>query len=76
MYATALYSDPSATLDDLRESLEMLKDLERTARRVLGTAHPDVVNIERALRHSRAALAARDVEPLRAAVEAMAPGDA
>ena len=71
MYATALYSDPSATLDDLRESLEMLKDLERTARRVLGTAHPDVVNIERALRVSRAALSARDMNSISDAVGAL-----
>ena len=36
-YVRTLFRDPSATLDDLRESLEMLEDLERTARRVLAT---------------------------------------
>ena len=32
--------DPSATLDDLREAVNTLEELERTARRVLGGAHP------------------------------------
>ena len=70
--------DDAATLDDLREAPTTLEEVERTARRVLGGAHPLTVEIEGTLRHARAALRARegDVEPLRAAVEAMAPGDA
>ena len=56
LYAVALYMDSGATLDDLREAVNMLEDVERTARRVLGGAHPDVVRIELALRESRAAL--------------------
>ena len=52
--------DPGATLDDLREAVTTLEDVERTARRVLGGAHPRTVNIERALQKVRAALAARD----------------
>ena len=40
IYAIALYKDPSATLDDLREAVTMLEDTTRTARRVLGSAHP------------------------------------
>ena len=55
-YAEALYKDTGATLDDLRESVETLKDLERTARRVLGGAHPTTTGIELELQKARAAL--------------------
>ena len=74
----ALHDDPSATLDDLREAVTTFEDTVRIARRVLGGAHPITGDIEDELRHARAVLSARegDVEPLRAAVEAMAPGDA
>ena len=78
-YASALYLDPRATLDDLREAATTLEDAERIARRVLGGAHPIVGEYELTLRRSRAALAAReadDVSSLREAMEAMAPGDA
>ena len=61
-YAVTIYEDPSATLDDLREAVTTLEDTDRTARRVLGGAHPRTVNIERALQKVRAALAARDAE--------------
>jgi hypothetical protein len=60
IYAYALYTDPSATLDDLRESVTTLEDVERTARRVLGSAHPLTTGIEDGLRNARAALAARE----------------
>ena len=56
-YATALYRDPDATLDDLREALTMLEDLERVARRVLGGAHPTTGWIELAHQGAYAALA-------------------
>ena len=56
----ALYTDPSATLDDLRESVTTLEETTRTARRVLGGAHPDLRVYERSLRNARAALAARE----------------
>ena len=59
-YAEALYKDPAATLDDLREAVTTLEDAERIARCVLGGAHPDTVGIENDLRHARAALAARE----------------
>ena len=77
-YAEALYEDPAAALDDLREAVTTLEETKRTARRLLGGAHPLTVEIEVALQDARAVLSARegDVEPLRAAVEAMAPGDA
>jgi len=40
IYTEVLYEDPAATLDDLREGVTRLEDVERTARRVLGGAHP------------------------------------
>ena len=77
-HTKALSEDPSATLDDLREAVTTLEETTQTARRVLGGAHPIAEGIEDELRQARAALRARegDVEPLRAAVEAMAPGGA
>ena len=60
IYAAALYEDPAATLDDLREAVTTLEDVERTTRRVLGGAHPTTMNIERSLRDARAALRARE----------------
>jgi len=59
-YAMALYEDPAATLDDLREAATTLEDSERTARRVLGGSHPTTGGIERHLRNARAALHARE----------------
>ena len=59
-YARALYKDPAATPDDLREAVTTLEDTDRTARRVLGGAHPVTMGIEAALRNARAALRARE----------------
>ena len=63
IYARALYKDPAATLDDLREAVTTLEDAERIARRVLGGAHPLTGGIERRLRDARAALRARETPP-------------
>ena len=64
-YAEALYKDPGATLDDLREAVTTLEDTAPTARRVLGGAHPHTRAIEFKLQESRAALRAReDAEPV------------
>ena len=60
IYAKALYKDDAATLDDLREAVTTLVETERTARRVLGGAHPVTTGIEGALRDARAALRARE----------------
>ena len=57
-YAQALYEDPDATLDDLREAVTTLEDTERIARRVLGGAHPLTLDTEDDLRNARAALRA------------------
>jgi len=63
LYAENIYNDPAATLDDLREAVTTLEDAERIARRVFGGTHPITVDIEANLRHSRAALRARDTAP-------------
>ena len=60
IYATALYCDTCATLDDLREAVRTLEDAERIARRVLGGAHPTTALIERNLRAARAGRRARE----------------
>ena len=60
IYAEALYNDPDAKLDDIREAVTTLEETERTARRVLGSAYPTTGGIERALRAARAALRARE----------------
>ena len=60
IYAQTLYSDPAATLDDLREAVTALEDLQPTARRVFGGSHPLVQAVEQFLRESRAALRARE----------------
>ena len=62
-YTRALYVDSGATLDDLREAATALEDTERTARRVLGSAHPITMGIGDELRDTRAALRARETPP-------------
>ena len=59
-YALSLYNDPSATPDDLREAINTLEEIEPTARRVLGGAHPLVGGIEGSLRHAQFLLRARE----------------
>ena len=71
-YARALYNDDAATLDDLREAVTTLEDAERTARRVLGGAHPTTSNVEQPLRDARAALAAREGDDVSSVCEALA----
>ena len=50
----SLYKDPDATLDDLREAVTTLEEIERIARRVLGGAHPMTEGIEKCLKIVRA----------------------
>ena len=59
-YARALYNDSDATLDDLREAVTTLEEMEPTVRRVHGGAHPITEQIEVALRDSQGALDARE----------------
>jgi hypothetical protein len=62
-YARALHMDEGATDGDLREAVNTLEETERTARCVLGVAHPTAKGIETALRKARAALRAREPPP-------------
>jgi hypothetical protein len=60
IYAQTLYKDDAVMLDDLREAVATLEDLERIAQRVLGPANPTTAGIENSLRDARAALRARE----------------
>ena len=60
MYAEAIYMDPGATLDDLREAVTTLEDTARIRRRVFGGDHPFTLAVEEFLRHAQAALRARE----------------
>ena len=62
-YAMALYEDPAATLDDLREAKTRLEELAPYARRVLGGAHPLTTGIERSLILSQATLRVCETPP-------------
>ena len=60
IYARALYLDASATLDDLRESVETLESVANSWKRIFGQAHPETPKAQGALkRGARGALAAR-----------------
>ena len=65
-YAMALYKNEAATLDELREAVTTLEETERSARRVVGSAHPLTENIEGCLRDTRE-LSARETALRRAA---------
>ena len=58
--AQSLYMDDDATLEDLREAVTTLEDVEKNARRVFGSEHPHLQLIECYLRDARAALRARE----------------
>ncbi|CAH0372058.1 unnamed protein product [Pelagomonas calceolata] len=75
-YAQSLCCDAAATLDDHREAVATLEEIEPTARRVLGSANPLAAQIERELQQSQEVLRAReasvDVTAVCAALDAMA----
>ena len=56
----ALYKGDGATLDDLHEAVTTLEETERNARRVLGSAHPVTLGVERHLQNARAVLRTRE----------------
>ena len=56
----SLYLNTDATLDDLREAVATNEEIHRTARRVLGGAHPLTEGMELDLRDARPALRARE----------------
>ena len=59
----ALFEDPAATLDDLREVVTTYEEATRTARRVLGGAHPITVVLAGNIPRARAKLRAREAPP-------------
>jgi hypothetical protein len=59
-YAKALYMDPAAALDNLREAVATLEEIEPIARRVFGCANPLTLAIAASLRNAQAALHARE----------------
>ena len=61
-YAMVILDDDGAKLDDIREAVTTIEDVERTARRVFGGAHPFVRKIEADLRRARAVLRARETQ--------------
>ena len=71
----ALYKDDGATLEDLREAVTILEDAERTARRVMGGAHPLTEGIEDDLQHARALLRARETALAEALADMRVAGD-
>ena len=58
-YAEALYVDPAATHDDLREAVNTLEETTQTVRRVFGGAHAFTKAIEHQLQDAQDALYAR-----------------
>ena len=74
LYAAASFQVDNATLDDIREAMATLEDMQRNARRVLGGAHPLTGGIDGYLQGARAVLLSRqgaDVSAICEAVEAM-----
>ena len=61
-YAVTLCLENGGTLDNIREAVATMEEIEPVARRVLGGAHPLTTGIEGALRRARAALA-RETPP-------------
>ena len=59
LYARALYLDASATLGDLRESVEILESVANSWQRIFGQAHPETPKVQGALKEARQALAER-----------------
>ena len=73
-YAEPLYLDTGATLDDLREAVTTLEDMQRNARRVLGGTHPMTAGIGHYLQKAQGALLTRqgvDMSAVCAALDAM-----
>ena len=59
-HASALYQRDGATLDEIREAVNTIEEIEPTARRVLGGTHQTAAGLARSLQESRAALVARE----------------
>ena len=57
IYGGALYKDDAATLDDLREAVEILESVAPLRIRIFGEAHPETPMVQRALAAARERLA-------------------
>ena len=60
LYAKTFFHNPGATIDEIREAINTLEEIEPISRRVLGIAHPIAVNIQGELQKARALLRARE----------------
>ena len=56
-YATALYQDEGASLDDRREAVATLESVAHSWKRIFGPAHPETPKAQEALEDAREALA-------------------
>ena len=56
-YATALYQDEGASLDDRREAVATLESVAHSWKRIFGPAHPETPKVQGALKYAREALA-------------------
>jgi len=56
-YAWALYEDPAATRDDLREAVTTLESVASSWKRVFGKSHPETPRVQSALATAREELA-------------------
>ena len=66
IYANVLCDDPGATIDDIREAVTTLEDMEPTMRRLHGGAHPHTVALGLRLQLARSVLRARETPPAHA----------
>ena len=62
VYARALYSDPGATLDDLREAVRTQGEITRISQRVMGSSHPFTAAIEEDMQNAREVIRARETQ--------------
>ena len=58
LYARALYADPAAPLDNLREAVATLESVANSWKQILGPAHPETPKVQAALQEARETLAA------------------
>jgi len=70
-YATALYQDEGASLDDRREAVATLESVAHSWKRIFGPAHPETPKVQGALKYAREALAAS--QAVRDYLEYLAP---
>jgi hypothetical protein len=67
LYATSLFADDGATLDDLREAVETLESVARLWKRVYGPSHPETQQVQTALKQARRVLALKEAQAALAA---------